>query len=222
MANGTTKPIAEIQVGDEVLATDPETGETSSRTVTDTHVMLHDGDLLDLTIEDDDGSGVIFTTDEHRFWSITDQTWVPAIELDEGDQLRQADGTTATVTEVDERDGRQDMWDLTVEVDHSFYVATGGDADDASALVHNQDLCQRVARDIQSRIGGKIYRVGNDSGKWPMGSTHPGANASEWRYHEFVVKDGKVWDQWTDGMALDEYIKYFPGWSVDDLIHVAG
>jgi hypothetical protein len=31
MANGTTKKIADIEVGDEVLATDPTTGEAGGR-----------------------------------------------------------------------------------------------------------------------------------------------------------------------------------------------
>jgi len=177
LANGTTKKIADIDIGDEVLATDPGTGETSSRTVTDTHVMLHDGDLLDVSIEVDDDQGVTYTTDEHKFWSITGQTWVPAIELDEGDQLRQADGTTATVTGVDERHGRQDMFDLTVDVDHTFYVATGYDAGDPSALVHNcggifekagirttehfrQRLTQRASRGITEQKALDAYRNG--------------------------------------------------------------
>ena len=35
MADGSGKPIAEVEVGDLVLATDPETGSTEAREVTD-------------------------------------------------------------------------------------------------------------------------------------------------------------------------------------------
>lgn len=73
------------------------TGETTTRTVTATHVMLHDGDLLDLTIKDGDGDGVIQTTDDHPFSSVTDGDWEPATDLSVGEQLCQSDGSTATV-----------------------------------------------------------------------------------------------------------------------------
>lgn len=144
-ANGTRRPISEIREGDQVLATNTETGETQARTVTETMVMHHDGDLLDLAIEDDDGQGVIQTTDRHQFWSVTDQQWEHAIDLDEGEQLRQADGTSATIVKLTERPGRQDMWDLTVDINHTFYVATGDVVDDPSALVHNCIRNQHLA-----------------------------------------------------------------------------
>lgn len=135
MADGTTKPISEIEVGDRVLATNLETGHTEARTVTDTMVKLHDGDLVDLTIEDDDGLGVVQTTDRHRFWSETDRRWEPAIDLAVGEQLRQEDGRIATVVKAEERSGAEDMWNLTVEVDHNYYVDFGRGA----VLVHNDD-----------------------------------------------------------------------------------
>ena len=33
MADGTTKPIGEVELGDEVLATDPATGQSTARPV---------------------------------------------------------------------------------------------------------------------------------------------------------------------------------------------
>jgi hypothetical protein len=133
MANGTTKRVSDVKIGDQVLATNTETGETQARTVTDTMVMHHDGDLLDVTVRAQDGEGVIQTTDSHPFWSVTDQKWENAIQLSVGEQLRQADGSAATVVRVIERPGRQAMHDLTVEVDHNFYIDFG----DGAVLVHN-------------------------------------------------------------------------------------
>ncbi|HQF95688.1 MAG TPA: RHS repeat-associated core domain-containing protein [Microthrixaceae bacterium] len=46
MADGTTTPISELEVGDQVVATDPETGETSAETVE--AVWVHDDQLVDL------------------------------------------------------------------------------------------------------------------------------------------------------------------------------
>ncbi|WP_165949967.1 hypothetical protein, partial [Micromonospora sp. KC207] len=55
MADGTTRPIAEVAVGDEVLAHDPMTGVTSSQTVEALHIN-QDESLTDLSIQTDDGS----------------------------------------------------------------------------------------------------------------------------------------------------------------------
>jgi Pretoxin HINT domain len=49
MADGTTKKIKDVKVGDKVLATDPESGKTSARTVTALHVY-QDTELTDLSV----------------------------------------------------------------------------------------------------------------------------------------------------------------------------
>ncbi len=133
LANGTTKPIRDVHEGDSVLATDPSTGKTSARTVTAT--MSHDdNDLLDLTVRDGDGhEGVLKTTDHHKIWSVIANAWVLAADLHAGDQLREPDGAAASVVTLTHRPGHQDMLDLTVDTDHTFYVVAG----DTSVLVHN-------------------------------------------------------------------------------------
>lgn len=133
LANGTTKRIADVHEGDKVLARNPETGKNEERTVTAT-TAHDDNDLLDLTIVDGDGHhGVLQTTDHHKIWSVTADTWVLASELNEGDQLSEPDGTTATLVEATKRPGHEQMLDLTVDTDHTFYVDYGGQA----ILVHN-------------------------------------------------------------------------------------
>jgi hypothetical protein len=71
MADGTTKPISEIEVGDFVLAYDPETGERGPRKVT--HLWVHVDSLLELDL----GGAVVATTEDHPFWNETDQVWRP-------------------------------------------------------------------------------------------------------------------------------------------------
>jgi hypothetical protein len=194
LANGERKAIADVDVGDEVLATNLETGRTEARTVTDTMVMHHDGDLLDLTIEDDDGQGIIQTTDRHPFWSVTDGDWEPAIELSVGEELRQADGSTATVVKLTERPGRQDMWDLTVEVDHNFYVDFGNGA----VLVHNQgadnpnsaEAMARKLKALEEAQGsavttrnlpdGRVRYYGAETAARTPGATRGAAYVTEW------------------------------------------
>jgi hypothetical protein len=50
MANGTTKPIKDVKVGDKVIATDPQDGERAVRTVLAVHIN-HDTALTDLTVK---------------------------------------------------------------------------------------------------------------------------------------------------------------------------
>jgi RHS repeat-associated protein len=133
MADGSTKAIKDVHVGDQVLATDPASGRSEARTVTAT--MSHDdNDLLDLTVTDGSGrTGVLHTNDHHIVWDQTKGAWVRAADLAVGDQLHQPDGDTASVAKLTERPGHQQMLDLTVETDHTFYVDDGSQA----ILVHN-------------------------------------------------------------------------------------
>ena len=86
MADGTKKPIEDVQVGDEVIATDPETGEQVAKTVE--HVFVHDDTVTDLVVDGE----VISTTEDHPFWSVTDQRFERADQLDAGEQVLGADG----------------------------------------------------------------------------------------------------------------------------------
>jgi hypothetical protein len=141
MADGTKKPIGDVAVGDKVVATDPSTGRTSVRTVTRlfTHI---DDDLLDLVVLTDDGVETIHTTDHHRFWNDTTKAWVEAADLKSGERLLTADGDVVTVGVLKRVPGAAPMLDLTVEYDHTFYVALN----DTAVLVHNQTCLNAAAR----------------------------------------------------------------------------
>jgi Pretoxin HINT domain len=133
MADGTKKPIGEVEVGDKVVATDPVTGKKSIREVTRlfTHI---DDDLLDLVVLTDDGVETIHTTDHHRFWNDTRKAWVEANDLQSGERLLTADGDPVTIGQLNRVPGAAPMLDLTIEYDYTFYVALNGTA----VLVHNQ------------------------------------------------------------------------------------
>nr|WP_281250881.1 RHS repeat-associated core domain-containing protein [Sinomonas mesophila] len=62
MADGSRKPIEDINVGDKVIAADPETGEQAAKTVQ--RVFVHDDTVIDLAVEGD----LITTTEDHPFW----------------------------------------------------------------------------------------------------------------------------------------------------------
>ena len=128
MADGSRKPIEDVEVGDRVLATDPETGETAARDVT--HLWVHQDTVVDLIVDGD----VITATEDHPFWNDTDQKWQRADQLDEGDLVRSADGQLLRVDGLEEPTARSaTAYNLTVDDIHTYYVGAG----DGSVLVHN-------------------------------------------------------------------------------------
>jgi hypothetical protein len=133
MGDGSRKPIEDVEVGDTVLATDPETREAGPRTVLALHVN-QDTDLTDLTVRDKNGdTTVVHTTDEHPFWNNTDQTWTDADTLEPGDELRSTTGPGPTVAQVITFTGATTMYNLTVADIHTYYVLAGN----TPVLVHN-------------------------------------------------------------------------------------
>jgi len=132
MANGTTKAISTIKVGDKVLAADPVTGKKTVRTVEVVHVN-HDTKLTDVTITVNGHKTVIHTTQYHPFWDQTKQRWVNANDLATGDQTQSTTTTTPTVSAIANFDGARTMYDLTINTNHTYYVL----ADTTPVLVHN-------------------------------------------------------------------------------------
>lgn len=78
MADGTTKNIEEVEIGDEVLATDTETGETAPKTVTAEILTEDDKSFADLRISTEETVSSVTTTEHHPFWSDTENTWIDA------------------------------------------------------------------------------------------------------------------------------------------------
>ncbi|WP_432978319.1 LamG-like jellyroll fold domain-containing protein [Dactylosporangium sp. CA-233914] len=167
MADGSTKKIEDVKLGDEVAATDPDTGTTSAKPVIRLW-LNHDTELTDLTIRVKSSSAdkaassktskvakvgaalvaaavvavgvtttVLHTTQHHPFWNRTTNEWSNAVDLKPGDELKTDEGATAEVVEVHNFTGAQDMRDLTVADVHTYYVVAAG----RSLLVHNIAGC---------------------------------------------------------------------------------
>ena len=137
LADGSTKPIDQVEPGDTVVATDPETGQTTERVVTTQHIN-QDWDLTTVTLVDEEGTvTTLETTWHHPFWDATAGKWVDASELETGHKLQlapsQAAEGTVMVAKVDSRVGTSQMFDLTVDTVHTYYVIV----DDSAVLVHN-------------------------------------------------------------------------------------
>jgi hypothetical protein len=133
MADGSRKPIKDVRAGDTVLTTDPATGKSVPHKVIAVH-LNRDNALTDLTVRTADGTlATIRTSQNHPFWDSSRQVWVSAGDLQPGAALHNADASEPEVVDVDNRDGVRDMYDLTVEDLHTYYVLAG----DSPVLVHN-------------------------------------------------------------------------------------
>jgi hypothetical protein len=194
MADGTSKPIKDVKVGDDVTATDPVTGATTSQAVLAT--MDHvDTDLTDVTATASDGqTSVIHTTQHHRFWDDTTHNWIEAGSLPINDRLRTLGGSTLVVTAIVNHTGSQHMLDLTVNHIHTYYVIAGN----VPVLVHNVDeMCivnQTLAPGPKARAGVGLVRGninepfvrdivnedGNLHGCSTCGSMDPGTPSGNW------------------------------------------
>ncbi|MER7005791.1 Hint domain-containing protein [Dactylosporangium sp. NPDC000555] len=91
MADGSTKAIETLRVGDEVLATDPQTGTTESKPVTTTIEGAGDKTLIKVTVDIDGDAGdrtATFTaTDHHPIWIASESQWRDAVNVPSGDLL---------------------------------------------------------------------------------------------------------------------------------------
>ncbi|MFD6568314.1 polymorphic toxin-type HINT domain-containing protein [Micromonospora profundi] len=128
MADGTSKPISEIEIGDEVKAADPESDEEAAKPVT--HLWIHQDTLQNLLID----GRILTTTEDHPFWNATDRRWERADELDPGDLLETPEGSRAVVGRFIPNTAHEDTaYNLTVADIHTYYVLAGS----TPVLVHN-------------------------------------------------------------------------------------
>ncbi|MEW2086894.1 polymorphic toxin-type HINT domain-containing protein [Streptomyces sp. NPDC005283] len=135
MADGATKDIEDVKVGDEVLATDPETGKTGKRKVTRLIVTEDDKLFNELTIATDEGDEKLTATHEHPFWSPSEKKWVEAGQLRPGMTLLTIDGSRATVQANRAYTKHARTYNLTVDDLHTYYVLAG----QTPVLVHNSN-----------------------------------------------------------------------------------
>ena len=191
LADGSTRPIAAVQAGDRVRSTDPDTGRTAGQRV-QAVLVNHDTDLLDLTVTNPaDVTSVVHTTAKHPFFiptrarapeiaGLADATgnpaaesagWVDAQDLRPGDQLATPfPDSVAHVADHTRVPGTANMWDLTVETTHTFYIVTPTSA----LLVHN---CPMAAPG--SRAGKTFTQRGKDAVWQENGAAYGGANRCE-------------------------------------------
>jgi hypothetical protein len=134
MADGSRKPIKDVKLGDKVLATDPTTGKSAAREVTDVRSHASQRMLVEVTI----GTGSVVATDEHPFWVASGKRWSHAIDLKPGHKLATPDNRDATITATKSWSESRRVYNLTIDTDHTYHVLAGT----TPILVHNEDAGQ--------------------------------------------------------------------------------
>ena len=147
MADHHATPIETVQVGDQVVATDPGTGETAARPVT--ALIRHSGPHRMVDVGFGDGTRIV-ATDHHPFWDVTTGRFVDATDLHVGDRVRGSDGAALAVTTVRSYDAVLTAYNLTVDDIHTYYTGT------TPVLVHNScgDAAETAGEDAV-----KVFRV---------------------------------------------------------------
>ncbi|WP_433270824.1 RHS repeat-associated core domain-containing protein [Actinosynnema sp. CS-041913] len=134
MADGSTKPISEVEIGDKVKATDPATKETTDREVVATIVHDDEGDMTKLTVGAEDGTtGTVDATSWHPVWVDAEGRFIDIGDLKPGQRLTSADGTSPIVTANARYTHYEPVYDLTVAGVHTYYVLARA----TSILIHN-------------------------------------------------------------------------------------
>ncbi|RPK41475.1 tRNA3(Ser)-specific nuclease WapA precursor [Streptomyces sp. ADI92-24] len=135
MADGTTKNIEDVKVGDKVLATDPISGETSAKSVTRLIVTESDKYFNELTIQTNEGAEKLTATFEHPFWVPSEGRWIQAGDLKPGMTLRTDNGSTVTIRGNRPYSQYARTYNFTVAELHTYYVLAG----ETPVLVHNSN-----------------------------------------------------------------------------------
>jgi hypothetical protein len=141
MADGSTKPISQIKVGDKVSnnapGADPGTGN-QIHVVTAVHVTYTDTDFTDVTVNTPRGSATITGTAHHPYWDETTGVWTDADQLRPGDDVETSNAELALVLALHGFTSHTIViYNLTVDGLHTYYVVAG----DTPILVHNNAPC---------------------------------------------------------------------------------
>ncbi|GLY86076.1 RHS repeat-associated core domain-containing protein [Actinoallomurus iriomotensis] len=136
LANGTSKPIAEVKVGDKVANTRPGAGPGMSKRahrVTAVHVTHTDHDYTDITVATSTGTHAITSTAHHLYWDVTTRAWTRADHLHAGDRLQTSGHSRAVIVAIRSYTASMVTYNLTIDRIHTYYVEAGT----TPVLVHN-------------------------------------------------------------------------------------
>jgi RHS repeat-associated protein/fibro-slime domain-containing protein len=150
MADGTSKNIEEIVVGDTVLAVDPVAdGDPQPHRVAETCKNWTER-LIHIEFDsdgDERGEGEVVATSNHLLWT-QNRDWQPAEKISVGDRLQDNEGNAVSVVSVSEEKRTSDTHNLLIEDVHTYFVVVNG----VPILVHNGTLQPGDAVPVGTRI----------------------------------------------------------------------
>jgi hypothetical protein len=136
--------IEALQPGDLVWSRDDESGEEGYRPIARVFVTPEQP-LLTVALEDESGAiETIDTTAPHPF-QVEGRGWVPAGELEPGDQVESADGGDLEVASTEDSGRVETVYNFEVEEFHTYFVGEG------AAWVHND--CEKTPEEIEKLKG---------------------------------------------------------------------
>ena len=190
--------IETIKSGDKVISTDPETMETSPKTVLETYIR-EVTTLVHLTVNGEE----IVTTVDHPFY-VKNQGFIKAGELIVGDELLDVNGNVLLVENfaVELTDEPTTVYNFQVEDFHTYYVGKNG------ILVHNADYSTVVTPDMENKIL-EGERVG--SSNRIKGGHSPQINDANPKYSV------EVQQTFPDGTKKIKFITEFPDGNVSKI-----
>ncbi|MBM2614774.1 hypothetical protein JIG36_04290 [Actinoplanes sp. LDG1-06] len=206
LADGSRKPIEDVRVGDLVLASDPVTGQTAAKPVTETISRSGDKTLVELTVRAEGRTTRLTATDNHPFWAPNLGEWIEAGKLVPGADLLTPQGERVTVEAIRERRQWAHVYNLTVAEFHTYYVVPDG----LALLVHNISLipCGTVPNSLPKTIPTrKPATVGNAAGNHNYTETFYNANA------------GTRGNVWVHHAVEQSVLKKYPGLFTADELH---
>lgn len=182
MADGSTKDIEDIEVGDMVQAADPETGEEGPRRVE--RLIRNEGavQLNALSIATPNGLEKLTATHDHPFWSPSGKEWVKAGDLTPGMTLRTDRGNTVTIKSNKPFTKVTHTYNFTVADLHTYYVLAG----QTPVLVHN--TCSSNAKILGENMeAAGTVRPGETAAHHMVASTSPKAAAARQQLSKFGI-----------------------------------
>lgn len=143
------RPIETLQVGDQALCEDPETGALGYQPIVR---VLHNPPSVTLKIRlagapEDEGAAIV-ATPIHRFWQ-AGKGWVLARDLKPGTPLRLLGGV-ARVESVEPSDRAVPVFNLELAGGHTFFVGPRG------ALVHDNARAQPLSHPFDAAAPGPV------------------------------------------------------------------
>lgn len=128
-----------------------DTGNVFAR-VTQTHINVHEGDVLALTVrfESCGKTDVITGSEEHPFYVLDIDDYVLMVDLQPDMHLKTDNGSLVTVVGLKPLDGSMELYNLSVEHVQNYYIYTS--ENDPGVLVHNTGPCDVISQAVSAGL----------------------------------------------------------------------